>query len=60
MTDTIKIILADILGTYSPSGSGIAEMDWEYIASAAVFIVFLWFTFSFIRTFFCGVMNRRW
>ena len=52
--------LIDIIGNYSPSGTDIAGMDWEFIATAAVFLVCLWFTFSFIRTFFCGVMNRRW
>ena len=59
-TDLIKNIIADIIGTYSPSGSGFSGADWEYIAAALTFLICLWFTFSFIRTFLCGVMNRRW
>lgn len=58
--DLIKTLLADIIGTYTPSGTGFANIDFEYIAAAAVFLICLWFTFSFIRTLFCGVMYRRW
>lgn len=53
--------IAAILGEYTPlAGGGIAGIDYEYIVSAVVFCICLWFTFSFIRTFLCGVMNRRW
>lgn len=57
-SDVIKNILADIIGTYDTSLTDC--IDWEYIAAAATFLICLWFTFSFIRTFLCGVMNRRW
>ena len=59
-SDVIKTIIADIIGTYTPTGTDIAGMDWEYIAAAFTFLICLWFTFSFIRTFLCGVMSRRW
>ena len=59
-SDLIKNIIADIIGTYSPSGTGFAGADWEYIAAALTFLMCLWFTFCLIRTFLCGVMNRRW
>ena len=52
--------LAAILGEYTPTGNGIANVDYEYIFSGFVFCICLWFTFSFIRTLLCGVMNKRW
>lgn len=52
--------LIDILGEYNPSGDYFGGADWEFIATAVVFCICLWFTFSFIRTFFCGIMNRRY
>lgn len=57
---TIKDTLISIIGSYVPSGSGISGIDFEFVAAAAMFGICLWFTFSFIRTFFCGLMNRRW
>ena len=59
-SDVIKNIIADIIGTYNYTGSGFGNIDFEYLAAAATFLICLWFTFSFIRTFLCGVMNRRW
>lgn len=56
----IKDLLQNIIGTYTYNGSGFGDIDFEYLAAATVFIICLWFTFSFIRTFLCGVMNRRW
>lgn len=60
MVTYLKDVLADIIGSYNYQGSGFGDIDFEYIAAAAVFIICLWFTFSFIRTFLCGVMSRRW
>lgn len=57
-SEVIKTILADIIGTYDTTLTDC--IDWEYIAAATTFLICLWFTFSFIRTFLCGVMSRRW
>lgn len=59
-TDVIKNILTNIIGSYTYVGSGFGDIDFEYIAAACTFLICLWFTFSFIRTFLCGVMTRRW
>ena len=60
----MRVALAGILGTFDPiwdpdTGEFIC-LDWEYLVSAAVFLLCLWFVFTMIRTFLCGVMNRRW
>ena len=60
MVTYLKDVLADIIGSYNYHGSGFGDIDFEYLAASAVFIICLWFTFSFIRTFLCGVMSRRW
>lgn len=60
MVTYLKDVLINVIGSYTYNGSGIGDIDFEWIAAAAVFIICLWFTFSFIRTFLCGVMSRRW
>ena len=60
MITTIKDTLSSIIGNYTPSGSGIAAIDYEYIAAAVMFGICLYFCFSFIRCFFCGIMGKRW
>lgn len=59
MTD-FRTALHGILGTYTPTGSDIANMDWEYIFCGAVFLLCLWFVFSYLRTVIAGIMSRRW
>lgn len=59
-SDLIKNLLADIIGTYNSTGSGFGDIDFEYIAAACVFLICLWFTFSFIRGLLFGVLNKRW
>lgn len=56
----MRAALQAILGQYTPSGSDIAGVDWEYIACAAVFILFLWFCLSYLKTVIAGIMSRRW
>lgn len=60
MITTIKDTLSNIIGTYQANGSGISGVDYEYIAAACMFGICLWFTFSLIRSCFCGIMNKRW
>ena len=57
---TFKDAIVAVLGNYSPSGTGIAGVDFEFVAAAVMFGICLWFMFSFIRTFFCGLLNKRW
>lgn len=52
--------IAVILGEYTPTGNGIANIDYEYIISGIVFCICLWFVFSFLKSIFCGIMSRRW
>ena len=60
MTSTIKDMLADLIGTYVPLGTGFSGIDFEYIFSGIIFCICLIYTFKFMYGFFCGLMNRRW
>lgn len=57
---TFKDAIISVIGTYTPSGSGISGVDFEFIAAVVMFGICLWFTFSLLRTFFCGLLNKRW
>lgn len=56
--------IAAILGEFEPYTDSVTGeficLDWEYIVSAVVFCICLWWVFCMIRTFLCGVMSRRW
>ena len=52
--------LAAILGEYTPSGTGIAGVDYEYIFAGIVFCICLYYTFSILKSIFCCLMSRRW
>lgn len=52
--------LEDLIGTYTPSGTGIAGVDYEYIVCAVIFVLFLWFTLSYLKTIIAGLLSRRW
>lgn len=56
----MRAALEQVIGQYTPTGADIAGMDWEYIVCAVIFIMFLWFTLSYLRTVICGIMSRRW
>ena len=60
MRDAIHDILGDFQPVIDSNTGEFICLDWEYIVSAAVFIICLWFCFCMIRTLLCGVMNRRW
>lgn len=60
MRDAIADILGEFQPVIDPNTGELICLDWEYLVSAVVFIVCLWFVFCMIRTFLCGVMNRRW
>lgn len=56
--------IIDLFGQYQPITDSVTGeyicADYTYILAGVVFCIVLWFTLSFIKTFLCGVMNRRW
>ena len=57
---TIKDTIVQLIGSYSPGGDSISHIDFEWIVAACAFLICLWYVFSLLRTFFCGIMNKRW
>lgn len=60
MRDAIADILGEFTPWLDPDTGQLICLDWEYIVSAVVFCMCLWFVFCMIRTLLCGVMSRRW
>lgn len=59
MTETIKDVLIDIIGTYTPdlTAEGIAQIDWVWIAGAVLLIALVISFFKAIR-FVLGGFNK--
>ena len=56
----MRATLQTLIGTYTPSGDGIAGVDYEYIVCAVIFILFLWFSLSYLKTIIAALMSKRW
>lgn len=56
----MRSTLEALIGTYTPTGTDIAGVDWEYLVCALIFLMFLWFTLSYLKSIICALLSKRW